>query len=524
MRNSVWDGVGSWPLYPFIFAAHPVLALLLNNVSKAPISDTFLPLLVIEGTTLLIFLIARLLSGSWRRAALYSLLIVVLMLFFRRFDDAMAIAFGDGLGDRLSIALWLVLQLPVWWLVRRSRSNLRIATIALNAGALVFVAVPVFGIGYHNYHVVGIRAGAVAAANQPAPALKAPASRNFPDIWYVVLDRYARGDVLLSQYGFDNGVFLEELTGQGFQVLRQSTANYQRTAHSMASTLNLGYLDAVSAASVQGRPDWVVFYHLLEDFKVWRALKPLGYEYSHFGSWWWPTAFNRLADRNVNWKAVPTFRRLLLGDSLPGRLAKAVGLDVTNYRRHQCERVAYKFDQLTELAADNSGPKFVVAHFLLPHPPFVLSAEGDCLSIDQARARGRRDSYIDQVRYANQRLQVLVKRIKEQSAREAIIILQADEGPWPQRIAGDEQYVGMDTTPVRWATLSPQELREKMAIFHAIHLPGGKKALRLPMTMTPVNTFRLILSRWFGADLPPLKDESYIYLDNQRIFSFERVT
>jgi hypothetical protein len=351
-----------------------------------------------------------------------------------------------------------------------------------------------------------------------------------------VLDRYARGDVLRSHYDFDNSAFLTTLRGAGFQVLDQSAANYQRTAHSLASTLNLDYLeaagDAAGDAAGKRSSDWVILYQALEDYKVWRALKPLGYEFSHFGGWWTPTAFNRFADRNVNWKVTPTFQRFLWAHSLPGRLARAAGWRPMDDRRLQCERAKYKFDRLAELAAaesEKAKPKFVFAHFLMPHPPFVLTADGRCLSLAQARARSRRDNYIDQLRYTNNQLARVVKLIQAQSKGQAIIILQADEGPWPERFAGDEHTLGLDANPVQWTRLSASELREKMAIFNAIYLPDqktaqGSPASALPAAMTPVNTFRLIFRRWFGADLPALPDENHIYLDDSRVLEFQPVT
>jgi hypothetical protein len=126
------------------------------------------------------------------------------------------------------------------------------------------------------------------------------------------------------------------------------------------------------------------------------------------------------------------------------------------------------------------------------------------------------------VRYTNRQLLALVQAIRARKDRPAIIILQADEGPWPARIAGDEHTVGMDTTPVHWQNLRAADLLEKQAIFHAISLPDA--SVPLAADMSPVNTFRLIFRHWFGADLPPLPDESYIYLDNGRVFGFQRIT
>jgi hypothetical protein len=498
---------GTWLFYPFLFAAHPVLALLLNNVSKVPLEDVTRSLLVVEGLTLLVLLGGRLVCGRlerdrlersrWRRVAIYTFLVVIWILFFQRFDEALKALFGDGLNVWIMAGLWTGLLMLVGRIVWRSDSDLKTATTALNAAAILFLAVPV---------------------------LTAPAEGAMPDIWYIVLDRYARADVLKAKYDFDNRPFLYALSGHGFQVLNQSTANYQRTAHSVASTLNLGYLNPASKLTGQKSSDWVLLYRLLEDNKVWRSLKQLGYVYEHFGSWWTPTAWNKHADRNFDSNVVPTFERFLWGHSLPGRLAKAAGWGRMDYRRLQCERANNKFDRLKSLASENSAPRFVFAHFLMPHPPYVLKADGRCLGLDEARARSRRDNYIDQVRYTNRQLLDLAEAIRTRSDRPSIIIFQADEGPWPERIAGDEHNVGMDTTPVKWQTLSDQELLEKQAIFHAIYLPDSIARTTLSPHMTPVNTFRYIFRNWFNANLPVLSDENHIYLDNSRVLGFQDVT
>ncbi|MBT3702065.1 MAG: sulfatase-like hydrolase/transferase [Alphaproteobacteria bacterium] len=516
--------IGTWPLYPFVFAAHPVLALLLNNVSKVPLSEAVWPLLIIEGLALLVLVASRMISGTWQRAAIHTFLIVVLTLFLQRFEDALKAVFDEDFNIWIVSTVWITLLFLVWHFVRRSKSDFRTATLALNAAAILFVAVPIFGVGWHNWQVLKVQSAAVTAMNRPVPALTAPADGAKPDIWYIVLDRYARADVLKSHYNFDNKNFLDALTSKGFQVLDKSTANYQRTAHSLASTLNLDYLDKASKITGDKTPDWILLYRLLEDFKVWRALKSLGYKYDHLGSWWTPTAVNKYADRNFSWNVMPTFERFLWGHSLPGGLAGAAGWRKMDYRQLQCERASRKFDHLENMAADEGPARFVFAHFLMPHPPFVLRADGSCLSESDARSRSRRDNYIDQVEYTNQRLLDLVSDIRARSNRQSIIILQADEGPWPASTAGDEHTAGMDTTPVKWRTLTDEDLLEKQAIFHAIYLPEKKGVEKLPATMTPVNTFRLIFRHWFGANLPVLSDENYIYLNNNRVLGFDRVT
>ena len=66
-----------------------------------------------------------------------------------------------------------------------------------------------------------------------------------PDIYFIVLDGYARADVLAKYYGFDNGPFLEGLRQRGFQVSDASRSNYNWTFLSLGSSLNLDYIQAL---------------------------------------------------------------------------------------------------------------------------------------------------------------------------------------------------------------------------------------------------------------------------------------
>jgi hypothetical protein len=137
--------------------------------------------------------------------------------------------------------------------------------------------------------------------------------------------------------------------------------------------------------------------------------------------------------------------------------------------------------------------------------------------------RSRVENYIDQVRYANARILEMVGAIRANSRTEPIIVIQADEGPWPARYAGDERFLGTDVNPVDWTRATPAELREKMRILNALFLPGPGTSPLYP-DMTPVNTFRIIFNRYFGTDMPLLPDENYIYLNNRQLYAFQRVT
>ena len=73
-----------------------------------------------------------------------------------------------------------------------------------------------------NY--VGVRGGGGAGADPTGVALHDPAVK--PDIYYIILDRYANADTLSEIYKFDNEPFLDELEARGFSIAHHAWANY----------------------------------------------------------------------------------------------------------------------------------------------------------------------------------------------------------------------------------------------------------------------------------------------------------
>jgi len=66
-----------------------------------------------------------------------------------------------------------------------------------------------------------------------------PDLRKAPDIYYLIVDRYANGKVLKQKFGFDNHEFLDFLRAKGFCVADDSRCNYPKTHMSLASSVNI---------------------------------------------------------------------------------------------------------------------------------------------------------------------------------------------------------------------------------------------------------------------------------------------
>jgi hypothetical protein len=311
------------------------------------------------------------------------------------------------------------------------------------------------------------------------------------DIVYVILDRYAGSVTLSEQYGFDNGPFLDGLRERGFYVAEASLCPYQKTAHSMAASLNMAYLDDLLDLPSLEPTDWGPVLDLLHGSRAARFLQGRGYEYVHVGSWWDPTAEDPSADVNVEF-----------------------GTDAYDDRRGIYRAIPEQFEAIAD-AARRPGPTFVLAHVTLPHPPYVFDADGDYVPVDLEMSRGRTASYLEQLRYANVLIGRLVDRLLgvPEDPRPAVV-LQADEGPHPLPYEFNPLF--------DWNRATVAELREKFFILNAYYLPDVDPDLY--PEISPVNTFRLIFREYFGADLPPLPDRAFIFQDERHLYRYRDVT
>ena len=203
------------------------------------------------------------------------------------------------------------------------------------------------------------------------------------------------------------------------------------------------------------------------------------------------------------WSEMTGFETLLLRTT-PARHLEDIGLlnfDQIDGQRYR-QRFQLIFDSMDRLA-HMPGPKFVFIHVLSPHPPFVFGPDGTptdpALFLNAERlypadkyARG----YQNQLTYLNSQLEKTITKLIAESAAPPVIVLQGDHGPWIQ--TGSNQF----------------------KILNAYYLPGHEGELY--PTISPVNTFRLILDSYLGADYPLLDDMSY-YSPTPNLYEFTPV-
>lgn len=500
-------------LHPFLFALYFPLFLFAHNIEQLPMGIVVRPIIIILVFTLFLFVTVKLVVKSKQKSALFTSLVVVFFFTYGQCHSAIEYLFGFGQGHKVLLTAWLLILIIGGYGItqyRKSFSNINTITTVVATSLLIFCCL---NIGLYEARSTAPAHGQT-VPNYPAVS----ESADYPDIYYIVPDTYANANTLSRFFDYDNSYFTGYLQEKGFYVADRSFANYPKTFLSLASSLNMQYLCHLREVIGEDSSNQVPVYAMLQDYEVWRFLKARGYRFIHFGSWWEPTKTNRYADENINYNklGVDEYSRQLLELTMIYPVAERVfGLDPLDEQR---ERVLYKFDRLAEIP-DIKGPKFVVVHLLIPHPPYVFGPAGEPITRRDAREKSEQQLYLDQVTFTNQKMQVAVDEILRKSKNSPIIVIQADEGPYlHEEFEGD--YGGEETD---WTQLGTEALLIHMGIINAYHLPGfGEEVLY--ETISPVNTFRLIFNLYFGAEYELLEDRSYIFEDLNHPYRFVDVT
>lgn len=514
-------------LHPLLFAAYPVLALLAHNITEVPLKEGLRPLLVSLAGAGLLLLITYALLRNWHKAGLLASLFILWFFSYAhvyRLLKTSPISALAAIGRHRYVApASLLLIAFAIWLILRTHRKLTTWTRALNyagAFALLFPLVSILSFSLRS-------PGTLMPSSSIADQLSTP--NDPPDIYYVILDSYAREDVLQDVFEYDNEPFLQALEQRGFFIASQSHANYGRTGLSLASSLNMDFLQNLIQDLDPESAQQQILAELIKRSRVRHSLEDLGYTIVAFSTGYRPTELKDAdvyltagaLDQILGLNAFSDFEGMLLDNSaglilLDG--ATALPLIFPNlqypFQLHR-QWVLNIFDQLAEMP-ERPGPKFIFAHIIAPHSPFVFQKDGSPVERAPGFTFGftfgggealKGEAYIrayrDQLHYINIRLLETVDAILEGSETPPVILLQSDHGPVPEGAA--KGYV-----------------EQRMSIFNAYYLPGSGRQMLYPQ-VTPVNTFRIIFNAYFEGELELLEDRVYFSV-YPKIYRFDDVT
>lgn len=504
---------GRFPVHPLFLALFPVVFIYARNLTgEVSPRDLVVPLLLSVAGASLVALVFWSVFRDVHRAGFATSIVIVLVFSFGHVEnklDPVGLGNAEGL---LLIESCLLLVAGIVAIVR-FKEGIHTTTRVLNPVAIFLCVINIVPIVRFE---MGTSEERLEARFAPVTHIESPGGTE-RDIYYLIFDRYAANQTLRDLYDFDNGAFYGWLEAAGFYVAPDSLANYPKTIHSLVSSLNMTYLDDLATEVGRDSGDWAPLTDALAGFRVATSLQGIGYRYYHVGSWWPGTGIDPAAEVNLTFDSPVEFGDILLDSTMVPALGQLLGVrDRESFERRQYRRVWFQFDALERISRDPE-PTFTFAHFLLPHPPYIVDADGSFVLPEDAANESRSEAYLAQLAFTNRQIEDVVGDLLSGPADEdPIIVIQSDEGPHPIELDRDEEAFV-------WPEATDAELGEKLRILNAYYLPGLEDP-GLYETISPVNTFRLIFSRYFGADLPLLPDNTFVFERKAYPYRFTDVT
>ena len=467
--------------YPLLFAAFPILFLYAHNISETSASQIWLPIVISVAANLVLWAVLSLILRSLSKAGLATAIFLGLFFSYGRLYD--------GLGYLGAFvpkhAYLLPVMLFIWgycvYFIGRAKRDFRITTRLFNIIAVVLIAINLVNIA--SYEIKLARLGDIAPEETPEYTAGTPEDLStLPDIYVIIPDEYAHPDTMKEYYDYDNSGFIESMEDKGFFVAHESKTHTECTQISIASLLNMEYVEEAEMS---------VLVRKNADNNVVNFLKAKGYYYVCFGAT--PVfggeevnadLYYDLWERGGSTTPQLEFLRLLYRTTMIRPFYQH--LTGGAYEIYYRSIVINTFATLEEMP-DIPGPKFVFAYVMCPHEPFLFGPGGESVARVNWYNYIDKQVYLGQYVFISHEIEEVVDVILENSANEPIIIIQSDHG---LRSHHPGIEVGED---------------DGHKILNAYYLPGGGKEL-LYDSISPVNSFRVIFNYYLGADYPLLED------------------
>jgi hypothetical protein len=463
-----------------------------RNYGLVPWSDVPVLAGIYLAASVVVALLFLLLFRSWRKAAVAAFLLMAFHFFFGPVHDWLKAVLGDSFPVRYSFILpaaltgWVLLVRYIY----KTKRPFRRFTNFFNLLLLVLLLIDATQLSYRN-----MSRGKENTAAVPH-GFTAGDTCSSPDIYLIVADEYAGNRELKEVFGFDNSAFENALRQRGFHVSGNSVSNYNFTPFSIASLLDMNYLQGIEGRN-SSKSDRDTCYNLINQNTLTRFLRSRGYEFVN-------NSFFRFAGQAPEEESI-TFhlvagKKLITSGTFLSRIDRDIRFNLVSHFKIESEMKNFAYRELNsnnrllertrkEAEAHGSAPRFIYTHLMMPHYPYFFDSSGRANPVEtlMENQQVQKEKYIGYLQYSNRIFLQLIDHILAHSKTPPIIIFMGDHGfrHLPDTI--DKSYHFMN--------------------FSSIHLPN-KNAPPLPDTLSSVNQLRILLNTAFGQQLPLLKDST----------------
>ena len=487
-----WWNKQNWWICPLLLSFYPVLKIWSGNTDQPLFTQVWTPIVANLLMNSLLFIIFYLtIRNKIASSALLSSVLIIstglgLFLPLKKV--------GIVLGINIVILLFLFYK-------NRSKDFRRLLSILSIVTVFSCSSALIFGLIYSAQSI----STSITSKNVSLPASK---SKNTdPNILYIIPDAYAGQASLSKIYNFDNSDFTGYLRKKGF-VVPESQSNYTITLHSLASTFSMDYLNV--PAMYEKTSDRSIIYQYFNNFSAIDYLKRRGYRFINVGSGWGPTQYMPLADINlICGKYDELFIKLT---PLSPLVLVKKWLSKLNPKGSIGACAMTKIANLPSEMSDtiDKSPYFVLAHMIMPHPPYFHDQNCNNLENIDLNYTGhpwsQKSLYVNQLRCVNKLIIKVIDKWVAASNGNVAIIIQSDHGSG----YGDPKE-------------SDLYLKQRFNNFAAIRFPDQIKEIKGMKEISPVNLFAVLYNNLFNENFS-LKPKKLFFSTYEQPNLFKDVT
>ena len=474
-------------LLPVFFVFHGCA----ENFGFISVKDCLLLLATYVPVTLVVYLLLYWAYRNVAKAALLAFILLGFYLFFGAIYDFLKEYASPLHKYRILVPLFFVLVLCMIVYLKKTSNTFQRITFFLNLLFTVYLLFDIAGITWKFMHPVPDKFSVYhfTEANQYTSC----ETCENPDIYFLIFDEYSSSLSLQEHYGFHNDLD-SFLLKRDFHIQTKGYSNYNYTPASIASMLNISYIKGIRPNTLFTIDDYGRSQKLIKNNEVIKFLSQRGYSIINC------SAFDLAGSPSpVVQLFLPLNTRLITDKTLLSRMYRDVGWMASNiawlgdYYFFRVMRVNQKLLKMTKelSAAKSNRPKFIYAHFYLPHDPFYFDSTGHLRSKKAMQEDGRfanrpSKAYLDYLMYSNTEIKNLIDTIRTNTGGKAVIMVMGDHG--------FREYIETNTM-------------QSFQAMNAIYLPGKDYHLFYD-SISSVNQFRVVFNTLFKQSIPLLKDST----------------
>ena len=466
-------------LLPFFFFIHT----LNRYYHSSLITDALLLSLVYTTGGLIASVVLNIFFRNFTKSSIVVCLLLCIQFFTGSFHDGLKSRFPDFfLNKYIYLFPFLAITiLIVAFLLKKRTQHPQKIQFALNSIFLLLLLT----------ETVPLTANALKGNSIETSTLVFKEPKTKPDIYILLADEYAGHSTLKNDFGYDNSPFENELRSRGFWVGENTNSNYNATVYSMASFLNLDYLNGLERNDINHQ-DMLSCRNLIKHSQLTNWLINEGYSIENNSPFdIGPT--EKLYKKPFflsNWE-------LLSFHLFSTRIYRQLGFHL---HKKELEDLYYRLNNIqndktsqSTLKPENfsaKGPRFVYSHFSVPHHPYLKDSTGNHVDINLLKSKEwkyNKSGYLNYLLFGNKMLIQLCDSILRSSKTPPVIIVMSDHG--------FRQYK------------SPANNAAFFSNLMAVYTPDGNYTGLYP-GISNVNVLRQILNNELGQHFIPLKDSS----------------